>query len=80
MVEVRRSMSLMTPDILLNLVSRNSFTSNVTGASMFVPENTILTENAKKFGLVEKEHHSDNGDEDDGGFAMSTPFMTLVDH
>jgi len=47
---------------------------------MFVPENTILTENAKKFGLVEKEHHSDNGDEDDGGFAMSTPFMTLADH
>jgi len=77
-VEVPRSMSLMIPDILLNLVPRNSVTSNVIGASVFVPENKILMENAKKFGLVEVEDTSDDA-EDDDGFAMSAPFTRLAD-
>ena len=63
----------MILDILLNLVLQNSLTSNVIGACIFVPENTILSENAKKFGLFEKEPMFDDGDEDDGGFGMSTP-------
>jgi hypothetical protein len=60
----------MILDILLNLVLRKSLTSNVIGACIFVPENTTLSENAKKFGLLEKEP---DGDEEDGGFGMSTP-------
>jgi len=70
-VEVQRSMSLMIRDILLNLVPRNSRTSNITGACIFVPENTILSENAKKFGL--RERVMDDGDEDNGGFGMYNP-------
>jgi hypothetical protein len=66
-------MSLVILDILLNLVPRNPLTFNVIGACIFVPENTILSENAKKFGLLEKEPKSDDGDEEDGGFGMSTP-------
>ena len=73
MVEVQRSTSLVILDILLNLVLQNSLTSNVIGACIFVSENTILSENAQKFGLFEKEPMSDDGDEDDGGFGMSNP-------
>ena len=73
MVEVQRSTSLVILDIRLNLVPHNSLTSDVVGACIFVPENTILSENAKKFGLLEKEPMSNDGDEEDGGFGMSTP-------
>lgn len=44
-----------------------------------MPENIILSENAKKFGLLQKEPKSDDGDEEGGGLGMSTLLTTLAD-
>ena len=43
------------------------------GASIFVPENKILVENAKKFGLVNKlEKYVGENEDEDEGFGMFT--------